>query len=815
MQRRLRQTRWNGPICLFLALVVTTSLYAQRAAEECTGNESWLPIHNTIAGNVFTAAQVENTLYFYAGTGQTDGALYAWDGSTLSVMDPSTVGVSYGLNVLHEYEGDLYAGGWFPSIDGVAGTRGLARWNGAAWESTGATALYATAMEIYNNELYVAGLLLDPSGDTLHGLAKYDGTTWSEVATVTMFEDSVGSINSMTVYDGKLIISGYFSEVEGQEIKNYAQFDGTNWSAIAALDGKRGATQMVEWNGKLYSMNYGVTEWDGGASAVSIAGTDSVPVQRSIVVYNNHLYVSGSLYIETGDSSGHSSVMRSFARYDGTSWMPVSGINGYAKLIDYNGTLLAYGQFSSSCGTALNNLAFLCDDNNCSRITGTVFNDADSDGSQDNGEKGLSGRIVEINPGSFYASTDSSGVYAQYVLPGSYSVALSAHRYWNTTSATPLSVVVASAGSVSSGNDFGSVPIGGIYDLRVSLGGIGRLRPGFPTSYTLYYANIGTEATSATLSFDYDNSSLSFDSAQVTPDRTSSGRLEWDLASMAPGESGSITVHLTVGSTTPLGTRICAFTDLGMGESHSDSVDRDNHDSSCTDVRGSYDPNDISVTPSGDNEGTLLVGDTVLAYQVRFQNTGTDTAFRVVIRDTLDASLDIPTIEMGASSHPYTWKLEDNGVLVVTFDNILLPDSNENKLGSQGFVKYTIHLDRGLAPQTTVPNRASIYFDFNEGVLTNRVVSITPSVSGVGTVSMENGVRSYPRPAREELYVDGVLVPGSELRLRGLDGRVVLRSTARGGGHERLSVGSLSSGVYVLELETPNGPAAQRILVAR
>jgi hypothetical protein len=65
-------------------------------------------------------------------------------------------------------------------------------------------------------------------------------------------------------------------------------------------------------------------------------------------------------------------------------------------------------------------------------------------------------------------------------------------------------------------------------------------------------------------------------------------------------------------------------------------------------------------------------------------------------------------------------------VLTIRFDNILLPDSTSDEPNSHGVVKYTLHLRGGLAPGTAIPNTAAIYFDFNDPVVTNEVLSITP-----------------------------------------------------------------------------------------
>ena len=70
----------------------------------------------------------------------------------------------------------------------------------------------------------------------------------------------------------------------------------------------------------------------------------------------------------------------------------------------------------------------------------------------------------------------------------------------------------------------------------------------------------------------------------------------------------------------------------------------------------------------------------------RFQNTGTDTAFTVVIRDTLDIDFDIFSVVSGVSSHSYEFKMYGPRVLEWTFNDINLPDSAANQEGSNGFL---------------------------------------------------------------------------------------------------------------------------------
>ena len=70
---------------------------------------------------------------------------------------------------------------------------------------------------------------------------------------------------------------------------------------------------------------------------------------------------------------------------------------------------------------------------------------------------------------------------------------------------------------------------------------------------------------------------------------------------------------------------------------------------------GSYDPNEKTVrTSSGLHSDLFIIGeDEYLDYSIQFQNTGTDTAFTVVVTDTLGTNLDMGTFQQGLGSHPF------------------------------------------------------------------------------------------------------------------------------------------------------------------
>ena len=139
----------------------------------------------------------------------------------------------------------------------------------------------------------------------------------------------------------------------------------------------------------------------------------------------------------------------------------------------------------------------------------------------------------------------------------------------------------------------------------------------------------------------------------------------------------------------------------------------------CNEIIGSFDPNDKVGFPLGLTEAHFIEHGQDIEYRIRFQNTGNDTAFLIKILDTLPATLDPASIRPIAASHAYNWDVTENGLISFTFANILLPDSTTNEPGSHGFVSFRISQTPNLPDGTLIENTASIYFDFNDPVLTN------------------------------------------------------------------------------------------------
>jgi len=229
-------------------------------------------------------------------------------------------------------------------------------------------------------------------------------------------------------------------------------------------------------------------------------------------------------------------------------------------------------------------------------------------------------------------------------------------------------------------------------------------------------------------------------------------------------------------------------------------------DEDCTENQGSFDPNDKQGFPKGVGAEHFIPKGEEIEYLIRFQNTGTDTAFTVVVMDTLSPQFDILSIRPGASSSPYTFNLLGQGVAQFVFANIMLPDSNVNEAASHGFVKFTISPKADLPDNTKLENEAGIYFDFNEPVITNRTLHTigTNYLEVTNVVNLQPGIalNVFPNPAR----TDVVFQLQSDRHMNGtlfvydLQGREVKRVEFTDNTF-KINVSSLPSGHYLFRVD--------------
>ncbi|MFN3402440.1 MAG: T9SS type A sorting domain-containing protein [Cytophagaceae bacterium] len=237
----------------------------------------------------------------------------------------------------------------------------------------------------------------------------------------------------------------------------------------------------------------------------------------------------------------------------------------------------------------------------------------------------------------------------------------------------------------------------------------------------------------------------------------------------------------------------------------------------CNPIIDSYDPNDKLTRPEGIGANRKIVPGQELEYIIRFQNTGTDTAYTVRIVDTLDIALDPGSFIQGGSSHNYKLDISGKGKAVLTFNhyNINLPDSARNQIGSNGFVSFRITVPESTPLGTIISNKAYIYFDYNSPIITNETMHTVDNTvetdfirgllvqEGVVTSTLNTyakSVRLYPNPAKSRITVE---LPETgdptEFRLITIAGRLV-KTVQLTSERQEVNLEGLEEGMYMYEV---------------
>lgn len=218
-------------------------------------------------------------------------------------------------------------------------------------------------------------------------------------------------------------------------------------------------------------------------------------------------------------------------------------------------------------------------------------------------------------------------------------------------------------------------------------------------------------------------------------------------------------------------------------------------------VTNSYDPNEVIVNKK---EIERTEAQKRLKYTVHFQNTGNDTAYTVRVIDSLDANLDMTTLEVAGSSHNYEFDLLPNRTMQWTFNNINLLDSASNEEQSKGWFQFFVSFKNDIQVNVIAESTAHIYFDSNEAIITNTAKSVITNTVNILKLPHQIAFTVYPNPATSELHVKSThnnLV----YEIISIDGRVITSKTHINGGQNTIDISNLKNGIYYIRVIDTNG----------
>jgi hypothetical protein len=228
---------------------------------------------------------LNNELYTYGEFSVKNGITYngiaKWDGTNwISVGFPYNNGTNPPLiRCIAMYHGELYAGGLF--FDSLGGDANIAKFNGSYWSIVG-DGIHGFMdqvgdMEVYQDELYIAGDFKVSSGNLSNGILRWDGTTLKDVGGGITTNLAYNMIEDIVVMDNKLYAGGHFEEIGSVPANDIASWDGTNWCGFSNANNPS-VSCLTSMNHELYLATN--VEWDSD-TVNFIAKSNGIPIADS------------------------------------------------------------------------------------------------------------------------------------------------------------------------------------------------------------------------------------------------------------------------------------------------------------------------------------------------------------------------------------------------------------------------------------------------------------------------------------------------------------------------------------------------------
>jgi uncharacterized repeat protein (TIGR01451 family) len=510
--------------------------------------------------------------------------------------------------------------------------------------------------------------------------------------------------------------------------------------------------------------------------------------------------------------------------FEGSSFKGFTDVQGqFAFTVAYseyrNGILLTKSYFDYTisifdCGAST--IDYLCFSSPV--IRGNVFFDSNNDNIKDTDEAYIPNALVS-SPSNWSNFTNQKGNFTVNVDTNKNYTFKIVNLNPDNFGITPIERTLKTTNLPSQfydSQDFIVKSIRPVDNLVVDLV-LGNARPGFTSITTLSYRNSGTTILNGTLSLVLDSKQV-FANANIWPVSQNNNVLIWRIENLKPFEQKQLFVEIFTTVEAPLRSFVSSKL---TGNIIGNDIDiTDNSKSETIEVRGAYDPNDITV-----NKTSIRTNDKIqinaLDYLIRFQNTGNLSAIKVEVQDTLADKLDFNSIEMLTASHLYEMQVVNNqnrtdnfSILKWIFNDINLPDSISNEKGSHGFISYRIKNNpkKMAFVSDSIFNRAAIFFDFNAPVITNKAKTIFTST--VAVFDIKNlGLNVFPNPTTGIVTINTMNKDLKDIFIDivNLNGQFVLREKLNGI-NPSLNIQSVAEGLYFIKISTNEGSRIFKML---
>lgn len=425
--------------------------------------------------------------------------------------------------------------------------------------------------------------------------------------------------------------------------------------------------------------------------------------------------------------------------------------------------------------------------------------DFESNGCSDS-DLNLPNLNLQINNGTDTRTfiANSSGEYSFSVESGNYTLVpnIENSSYFNIS---PTSFTASFPSQTSPLiQDFCITPNGIHSDVEIVILPINSARPGFDANYKLVYKNKGNQTENGNFTLTFENSVLDLVSTSLPYNSSTSNSFTWNYSNLLPFEEREINIIFNLNSTIetpPVNNDDVLNFNILISTTNTDESVEDNTFNLNQTVVGSYDPNDKTCL-----QGTIVdasIIDNYAHYLIRFENTGSYKAEKIVIEDLIDdTKFNISTLTPLNSSHSFVTKIINNKVDFI-FENInldFLPNNNK------GYLSFKIKTLPNLVVGDVFSNQVNILFDYNYAVTTNNYDTTIASLSNQNIEPL-NDILIYPNPVNDYLSISSDFEI-YKLEIYNLLGQVILVTLNP---NASIDLTNLKPGNYILKLNTNKG----------
>ncbi len=376
-------------------------------------------------------------------------------------------------------------------------------------------------------------------------------------------------------------------------------------------------------------------------------------------------------------------------------------------------------------------------------IHGRIYEDKNANCTYDAGEPVFEDIIVKTNKGNHVSLSDGDGKYLLSPDSGTYTVSVPVNIKKYTLQCNSSKTLYVKRDTAYRNIDFALTRVLSYNDISV-LTKWDRLRRGAITRGSIVVENMGSKTVKNIKAYMPVPSLLALYDISGNPIYLDTVVLKID--SLKVNQTFTYYFSFNVDANNfKSGQSICFKNFMDATTNASDSLPANNTFNACGTVTTAYDPNEKLLLDNRD----LTYSDHTISYTVHFQNTGNDTAMQVIVRDTINTQfLDLEQFKLNWSDYPCKTYMREN-VLVFVFDNIQLPYQSLSGDKSQAAFNFTLGLRPVAKKETSFNNKAAIFFDYEDAVITKPAVAkyVSPlKIRDISTTSICNnqkGAVSY------------------------------------------------------------------------